>query len=186
MIPTFFQELFKLIWVTTIVVFLILNKPISKSKHINENVLRRDKSNFNSDLFRWDLESNLHYLNADFFNATSNSFDKLFADFIAVIQNTVEQHAPLKKISRKQCMLQAKPWITKGSAKSIQQKRSRYNRVLHFLANIDFQLAWAIFRVETRQLSLLQYIFWFFGFLSSTPRLKFWDSRAPPDNCKLL
>ena len=34
-----------------------------------------------------------------------------------------------------------------------------FSRVLHFLANFDFKLVWAICRVEIRQLSFLQNIF---------------------------
>ena len=104
-----------------VVFSLSLNTPIFK--HTNENILRRDKSNFNSELFCRNLESNLHYINSYFCNATPNSFDKLFTDFVVVIISTIEQHAPLKKILHKRGKLQAKPWIAKDILKSIQQKR---------------------------------------------------------------
>ena len=42
------------------------------------------------------------------------------------------------------------------SIKMYQECKNKLStRVLHFLANFDFKLAWAIFRVEIRQLSLL-------------------------------
>ena len=46
---------------------------------------------------------------------------------------------------------------------------SKYVWVLHFLAIFDFKLAAAIFRVEIRQLSLLQNIFYFFEFFEVPP-----------------
>ena len=56
-------------------------------------------------------------------------------------------------------------------------------KVLHFLANFDFKLAWAGFRVEIRQLSLLQDIFcFFFNFLKFHPLIEILESRAQPGN----
>ena len=90
---------------------LTLNYSIPKSNP--ENVFRRDKSTFKPEAFRIELESNLQLLSSSFTTANKNIFNQLFFDFIKVIENTIEIHAPLKKLSRKQRKLQAKPWITK-------------------------------------------------------------------------
>ena len=90
---------------------LTLNYSIPKSNP--ENIFRRDKSTFNPDAFRIKLESNLQLLSSTFATANKNIFNQLFSDFIMIIENTIEIHASLKKLSRKQRKLQAKPWITK-------------------------------------------------------------------------
>ena len=53
------------------------------------------------------------------------------------------------------------------------------SRVLHFLTNCDFKLAWAIFNVEILRLSLLQNSFNFFNFLKFRPFIELLgESRA--------
>ena len=108
---------------------LTLNYSIPKSNP--ENIFRRDKSTFNPEAFRIELELNLQLLSPLFATANKNNFNQLFFEFIKIIENTIEIHAPLKKLSRKQRKLQAKPWITKELLSKIQQKRKLYRS--HYL-----------------------------------------------------
>ena len=75
--------------------------------------------------------------NPQIYSATPDNFNQLFAEFVALIENTIEIHAPLKKLSRKQQKLQSKPWITKGILISVRHKRKLYKS--HFLAGTEIQ-----------------------------------------------
>ena len=109
------------------------NKPLKN----NIKIYRRDKSKFNSEEFCCQLESNLQAFNLQIYSATRDNFNQLFAEFVALIENTIEIHAPLKKLSRKQQKLQSKPWITKGILISVRHKRKLYKS--HFLAGTEIQ-----------------------------------------------
>ena len=52
-----------------------------------------------------------------------NNFDELFNNFHSIITQTIDKHAPLKKLTRKQQRLQRRPWITKGILISIKRKQ---------------------------------------------------------------
>ena len=75
--------------------------------------------------------------NPQIYSATPGNFNQLIAEFVALIENTIEIHAPLKKLSRKQQKLQSKPWITKGILISVRHKR-KLNKS-HFLAGTKIQ-----------------------------------------------
>ena len=75
--------------------------------------------------------------NPQIYSATPDNFNQLFAEFVALIENTVEIHAPLKKLSRKQQKLQSKPWITIGILISVRHKRKLCKS--HFLAGTEIQ-----------------------------------------------
>ena len=53
-----------------------------------------------------------------------NSFEENFCGFIEYIKTTIDNHAPLVKLPRRQKRLQAKPWITKGILNSIKTKQN--------------------------------------------------------------
>ena len=42
---------------------------------------------------------------------TELNFDRTFDEFVSLVQNVMEKHAPLKRLSRKQQKLKSKPWI---------------------------------------------------------------------------
>ena len=44
---------------------------------------------------------------------TELNFDRTFDEFVSLVPNVMEKHAPLKRLSRKQQKLKSKPWITK-------------------------------------------------------------------------
>ena len=108
---------------------LTLNYCIPKSHP--ENIFCRDKNTFNPEAFQIELESNLQLLSPLLATANKNNFNQVFSKFIKIIENTIEIHAPLNKLLRKQRKLQAKPWITKELLSRIQQKRKLYRS--HYL-----------------------------------------------------
>ena len=52
-------------------------------------------------------------------------------NFVKTVSKTTNQHAPLKRLSRKKHKLACKPWITKGIYKSIRRKRLMFKT--HFM-----------------------------------------------------
>jgi len=67
-------------------------------------------------------------LNTQLKSVSPLNFNQLFAKFLQTVEGTVEQHAPLKKRTRKQRKLQAKPWNTKGVLISIRHKQKYTSR----------------------------------------------------------
>ena len=63
-------------------------------------------------------------MNAENLNAV---FDQLYS----LVTETINHHAPLRKLSRKQKRLSMKPWITKGLLISIKYKQKMYKT--HYL-----------------------------------------------------
>ena len=52
-------------------------------------------------------------------------FDLMFSKFVEAIKLTINNHTPLKKITRRQKRLRTKPWITKGLLTVFQLKKSK-------------------------------------------------------------
>ena len=58
----------------------------------------------------------------------------MFAEFVSLVASTIESHASLEKLSRKQQKLLAKSWITPGILISIHHKRKLYEmQLLHII-----------------------------------------------------
>ena len=82
-----------------------------------------DTRNFNAEEFLIDLNESLH-LNISLQNDNVHDLFQSFNDtFIFVLNN----HAPMRKLTRKQKQIKNKPWITKGILISIKNK----NKLLH-------------------------------------------------------
>ena len=82
----------------------------------------RDKKKFCPEAFSDELNERLSSLISSNFSLSSDNLDHKFDNFVEVISNTIESHAPLKRMSRKQLKLAKKPWITKGILTSIRKK----------------------------------------------------------------
>ena len=52
-----------------------------------------------------------------------------FETFLSIFRKVVDKHAPLKKASRKEKRLHAKPWLTRGLLKSKQHKNILFNKL---------------------------------------------------------
>ena len=57
---------------------------------------------------------------------TRENINSSFNDFIVKFKHVIDKHAPLRKLSRRQKKLPAKPWITKGILVSIKKKQKMY------------------------------------------------------------
>ena len=113
----------------TLVLSLLLLK---KKCHIDKSkVVRiRDMSNFDLELFLQELEKLLRDAKLENNDSVNEQFDK----FCVTFNSVVNKIAPVRKASRKEKRLHAKPWLTKGLLKSIKRKHallSKLHKVLH-------------------------------------------------------
>ena len=53
---------------------------------------------------------------------TEFNFDATFDAFVSVVHSVIKNHAPLKRLSRKEQKLKRKPWITKDIYAMIRRK----------------------------------------------------------------
>ena len=116
-------------------IFCVVNKFKTSTVTKLPKTYYRDKSTFSSQSFCDELEITLanFILNQPLLN--NDNFDNTFNNFISIISSTIDKHAPLKPLSRKQQKLQNKPWITKGILNSIKNKRSMFKS--HFINGSD-------------------------------------------------
>ena len=61
-----------------------------------------------------------------------DKFNDVFEMFVTAISDTIEKHAPLSRLSRKQARLAKKPWITKGIFTSLKRKNTMFRS--HFIS----------------------------------------------------
>ena len=91
-----------------------------------DEILIRDTKHFNIEKFNQELQNNLlNIRNYDTFNASY-----LMSTFIGTFSDTLNVHAPLHKQTRKEKKLKMKPWLTKGTLKSIKCKNQVYVKCL--------------------------------------------------------
>ena len=86
----------------------------------------RNKLKFTPEIFCEDLKNNLHFF---FFNLpllTKDNFNENFKKFTNIVSSTIDKHAPLTKLSRRQLKLYSKPRLTKGIINSIKNKRKMF------------------------------------------------------------
>ena len=106
--------------------FLIINKFSNNFSKPKTAIFRRDYSNFASDEFLNEVKS-VRWEEVFPIQADAND---IFNSFHAKITEIVDKHVPLKKVSKRQLLLTAKPWITSGIKKSIKTKSYLYKSYL--------------------------------------------------------
>ena len=99
------------------VVALVNNKSIHKNV---QPKFARSFAKFNNDSFNNDLQKKSFM--PKILAISENNVDDIFNEFYLLITSTMNTHALLKKLSRKQRRLRSKPWITKGLLFSIKKK----------------------------------------------------------------
>ena len=77
-------------------------------------ILRRDMSHFSSERFNTDAEQFAKLFLENLTETTADNFNNVFDYFTNTYKRIVDQHAPLKCLSRKKQRLHNKPWIAKG------------------------------------------------------------------------
>ena len=55
-------------------------------------------------------------------NEDTMSVHRKFAHFINLFEKAVNRHAPLRKLTRRETKLKAKPWLTKAILTSVKRK----------------------------------------------------------------
>ena len=70
--------------------------------------LKRDFSKFHSDSFISDFKS------VNWSVATQNNPNISFRNFMLIINNLLDKHAPFKEQAKRKEKLRFRPWITKG------------------------------------------------------------------------
>ena len=94
-------------------------------------ILRGDMSHFSTENFNNDVEQFADRFLEDLTEITAENFNNVFDYFTNSYKRIVDQHAPIKCLSRKKQRLQNKPWISKGILISIRNKQKMYKT--HFL-----------------------------------------------------
>ena len=93
-----------------------------QKKHTNkqQHYHIRDMRNFNKQHFLDELDFELK----SFFTSTpmDTPIDTLWENFEAIFNKAISNHAPLRKLTKKEIKLQEKPWITKAIQTSIRFK----------------------------------------------------------------
>ena len=98
-------------------------KPIKK----NMSSYVRNTKNFVAEDFLNDLYLNLE---SDESKSSITNVNHLCDSFINTFEKTLNQHAPFRKLTRKEQKLNKKPWLSKGIIKSIQTRNDLYKMTL--------------------------------------------------------
>ena len=104
--------------------FVLLDNKISKIKpkpQLKRDYKYFDEKKYISDIMSKDLLPRNH---------KNRSLDECFEHFQNNILSAINQHAPFKRVSKRQAKLKRKPWITTGILKSISVKNKLYKRFL--------------------------------------------------------
>ena len=70
----------------------------------------RDTKNFDAESFQKDVLDNLSIIG----NGCEEDENSFMRNFINIFNDTLNNHAPLRKQTRKERKLKSKPWLTKG------------------------------------------------------------------------
>ena len=110
-------------------VMAIINRNVTSNP--SQPIFIRSFNKFNSSNFINDLQLRLHNFFPQMNFITKNNINDVFDEFYSLITKTISNHAPLKKLSRKQKRLKSNPWMTKGLITSIKKKQKMHKT--HFV-----------------------------------------------------
>ena len=85
---------------------------------------KRDFSKFHSDIFIRDLKS------VNWSVSTQKDPNLGFENFMLIIKNLLDKHAPFKEQAKRKEKSRLKPWITKGILTSIKQRDKIYKEMI--------------------------------------------------------
>ena len=107
----------------------IINRNVTSNP--SQPIFIRSFNKFNSSNFINDLQLRLDNFFPQMNTITKNNINDVFDEFYSLITKTISNHAPLKKLSRKQKRLKSKPWMTKGLIISVKKKQKMHRT--HFV-----------------------------------------------------
>ena len=97
--------------------FLIINKqPCFSNK---QEIYKRDYSKLNDH----DLTEDVLSINWHDVIQTQENVNQIFNSFHSCISSIIDKHAPIRKLTKREMIDEAKPWITPGLRKSIKTKK---------------------------------------------------------------
>ena len=99
---------------------------VAASKGNKSQKFSRSFVNFNENDFVNDLTQKIETFIPKIFEILENNLNEVFNEFYSLFTSTIDAHAPLKKLSRKQNCLKNKPRIIKGLLTSIKKKQSMH------------------------------------------------------------
>ena len=70
-------------------------------------------------------------------NINDKNYNNIFSNFIQIIKNFIDVHAPIIKLMHRQQQLKSKPWVTKSFLTSIKNKQTLY--LSHFVYGNNVQ-----------------------------------------------
>ena len=111
--------------------FVILNKNVSKIKRVSQ--FKRNFKKFNENDFISEINS------TELLPHNLTDLEEKFKHFQENILESINKHAPLERVSKRQAKLSKKPWITSGILKSISIKNKLYKRFLKSKDNFWYQ-----------------------------------------------
>ena len=103
------------------------------------------KSKFAAENFCEDLGKNLYSFYLNLLELSNDNFCENLKKFTNIVFLTIDKHAPLEKLLRRQSKLCNKPWLTKSILISIKNKRKTFKP--HYL-----------FRTEREKLYFKKYV----------------------------
>ena len=110
---------------------VVVIENIERTQSQPMKILFRDMSHFSSETFNTDVEPFANRFLENLTEITADNFNNVFDYFTNTYKRIVDQHAPLKCLSRKKQRLHNKPWIAKRILISIRNKHKMYKT--HFL-----------------------------------------------------
>ena len=117
--------------------------------------LYRNKKKICAEAFSAKLDQELGNLVANKFPLSRSIFDDVFDQFVNIIEKTINKHAPLERMSRKQRKLARKRWITKGILTPIRKKNSMFRT--HFITGYTVEKKF--FRRYSNMLTKTKFLF---------------------------
>jgi len=99
----------------------LLIKTNTAKIHDKKNIIKRDFTNFDSEMFLETISHNFQHL-----PQTEGDPSKDLNQALKVFCDSLNQPPPLKNLSRSKKKLSQKPWITTGLYKSIKNKNKMY------------------------------------------------------------
>ena len=113
----------------------IITKPRPHQIYESKKMLYRGKSSFRVDSFCGNLKVKSINVFSQQPELNNDNFSEMFELLSTTVLSTINAHAPLKPLSKKQKKLLSKPWLTKGLLTSIKNKKSMFKA--HFLSDDD-------------------------------------------------
>ena len=84
----------------------------------------RGYTNFLAELFKDELSNKLHdFMDSKLFCADCSNLNELYDQSVNIVKQTIDFHAPMKLVSRKQQKLLKRPWLSKGILISIKKQK---------------------------------------------------------------